>query len=94
MAIQTNLRRQARGPLWGELGGFAPRLQVNVVSISRRISLAVAQKLLGGGLRFTLGLRAPRRFHALATKLRRHQILQLKLLLGGQREQLIGRLMM
>jgi hypothetical protein len=41
-------------------------------SAIRRVGFAVADKLLGGGLRFGLGLGAPCRLHAFTAELCRH----------------------
>src|SRR5690349_6126048 len=58
-----------------------------------RVGLARAEEGLGRRARLLAFLEAPRLLHRLAAELRRHQLLELKLLLGGEREQLVSRLL-
>src|SRR5690606_16047305 len=79
-------RRDKVGP--GELGG--PSLPS---SAGRRIGPAVAEESPGGLACLALDLPGPRLLDRVRTELRGQQGLDLQLLLGGEREQLVGRLL-
>src|ERR1700754_3189955 len=80
----SGARRRVRGA-----GSTPPQL---VIALLARVGLAGAEELLRPGTPLGLGLCAARGFSRLGTILRRHQVLDLELLLGGQCEQLIGSL--
>src|SRR3546814_20530021 len=62
-------------------------------SLARGVGLAVTEESGRPRPRLTRALRAPRRFERFGSELRRHQILELELLLGREREKLVGRLL-
>src|SRR3546814_3145926 len=74
--------------LAGELGRSAAPS-----SLARGVGLAVTEESGRPRPRLTRALRAPRRFERFGSELRRHQILELELLLGREREKLVGRLL-
>src|SRR3569623_1443803 len=74
-------------------GGAGARRLSSSRALLPRVGLAGAKKLLGRGPPVDLGLRPARLFQRLGAELRRHDLLELELLLGGQREQLVGRLL-
>src|SRR5690606_1078976 len=62
-------------------------------SLTRCVSLAVAEESACAFARFACALVTPCRLERLGPELRRHQVLNLELLLGGEREKLVRRLL-
>src|SRR5689334_3565015 len=80
------LRTPRRDGAFGEQG--ARRLSPWALLLAR-VGLAGAKELLGCGAAFCLGLGAARSLKGVGAVLRGHQVLDLKLLLGAQCEQLV-----
>src|SRR3546814_3826403 len=62
-------------------------------SLGRRVGLTVAEETRRPRSRLAGALRAPRCCERVRSELRRHQILKLELLLGGERQKLVGGLL-
>jgi hypothetical protein len=77
-------RRTARGRGLGRAAGLA---------YWGRVGRAGAEELLGRGARVASACAAGAPLDRLGAELRRHHLLDLELLLGGEREQLVGRLL-
>ena len=61
--------------------------------LARRVGAAIAKEPGGALAPFSRALVAPRRFERLGAELCRHKALDLKLLLGGERQKLVGGLL-